>query len=1070
MADPPISSKANRVLKGILIAFLIIVLRIWHLGVVQREEKLLESERPKQRTIILKANRGTICDRFNIPLAINRICYNAAIYYGQIAQIPTISWQTGESGKRVRIFPRKEYIRNLSEILSRALQMDADRIEDLIHSKASLFPHVPFIIKSGLSEEEHYRLRMLEKDWLGIHAEIASERFYPHGKTASHIIGAMGAINQKEYSRIAEEIHLLQETLKFQEMGLESSLPPGYISIESVYQRLGELKEKAYTINDLVGKTGIEATLEEDLRGFFGKKTFEVDQKGRSLRELPGGREAAAGKKAVLSISLELQEFAEALLAQSEKKRENCSLGTDPLDKKRKIQKQPWIKGGAIVALDPNTGEVLALASYPRFDPNDFIPSANASLREKKQIEVCRWLENEAFIGALWDGKELLKRESIHFTEEEKVLDWEFYLDLLLPKENPLRNLFSKSLQVADAIRIQEDFEELLFFSKLSDPKALLDQLFPPDGKPSRVKIDQALNAQKRLELLLGPISSNSDKLFAIDLCRMLVYSPAFSDALLKEIGSLKIDAYRSLCQSVQRLEAKVKRDWEQKFHETEFRIWKEAHQKEFLAQKREEEREAKTYARPYVDYLDKKEKEQFALLWEEKRGSLLFEQRAGSPELEKICKQLNPELSIELICTLRSFNQLSRPLLGSYSKLHSRGAFQTEKDLAAAFYPTGGFGFSRSYAFQGSAPQGSIFKLVTAFEALRQNKSLTLIDELGWDPKNPSEKGEIVAYTLNKNPYLRFYKGGRLPRSHASSIGKIDLAGALEQSSNPYFSILAGDLLENPEDLSGAARLLGLGEKTGIELPGEIRGRVPTDLKSNRTGLYSTAIGQHTLLSTPLQSAALLALIANGGDLLKPKIVKEAIGLTVGRKPLDAFAATNYLAKAELSSIGIHFPLFTAVHKSTSRPVEKKMVTEVKRTVPLSDFMRHQLLEGMDRAVWGPKGSARPTAIKLLLSNPLWMRDYLSLQHQMIGKTSTAEILYNPNINPSSKPQVYKHISFGAIAFETDPHHPTRIRRDRPELIVIVFLRYGDGGKEAAPYAAQMIRKWREIKKSHSL
>src|SRR3990167_8629699 len=135
MADPPISSRANRVLKGILIAFLIIVLRIWHLGVVQREEKLLESERPKQRTIILKANRGTICDRFNIPLAINRICYNAAIYYGQIAQIPTISWQTGESGKRVRIFPRKEYIRNLSEILSRALQMDADRIEDLIHSK-----------------------------------------------------------------------------------------------------------------------------------------------------------------------------------------------------------------------------------------------------------------------------------------------------------------------------------------------------------------------------------------------------------------------------------------------------------------------------------------------------------------------------------------------------------------------------------------------------------------------------------------------------------------------------------------------------------------------------------------------------------------------------------------------------------------------------------------------------------------------------------------------------------------------------------------------------------------------
>jgi cell division protein FtsI/penicillin-binding protein 2 len=122
---------------------------------------------------------------------------------------------------------------------------------------------------------------------------------------------------------------------------------------------------------------------------------------------------------------------------------------------------------------------------------------------------------------------------------------------------------------------------------------------------------------------------------------------------------------------------------------------------------------------------------------------------------------------------------------------------------------------------------------------------------------------------------------------------------------------------------------------------------------------------------------------------------------------------------------------------------------------------IRQTLLEAMDRVVWGPRGSARPTAIKALLSNPLLMRDYLALEHQMIGKTSTAEIVCNLSVNPSSPPQVYKHIWFGSIAFAD-------AKRTDPELVVVVFLRYGDAGKEAAPLAAQMIHKWREIKKKH--
>lgn len=1074
MAPLNISTRTNRVLKVILLAFLAIVLRIWHLGVVQRDEKILEAQKPQQRTILVRADRGTLCDRFHIPLALNRICYNATIYYGQIAQIPSTGWRIEENGRRERVSERKEYIRSLSQLLAAELDLDAGRVEDLIHSKASLFPHAPYILKAGISEEEYYRLKMLEAEWLGIHAEIGTERYYPLGKTACESIGTMGAISQRKYGEIAQETALLKESIEFYEQGIAHTPPAGYESFDQVYERYNELKEKAYTLNDLVGKTGIEGQFEEELRGFFGKKTFAIDQKGRFLRELPGGRPAIPGRQVVLSLSSELQQFAESLLAQNERIRDGRSLGLDPADKTRKVQKQPWIKGGAIVALDPNTGEVLALASHPRFDPNDFIPSANPSLKAEKQRQASRWLETERFIGAVWDGKEALERErakgkSGAFYQEREPLTWEFYLDLALPKDSPLKAFFSKFDDVKSAIQLQEDFEEALYFSGLSEPRALLDALFPADTAKSlsRQAILDSLRpagvSVRRLENAFASIPSNGDKLFLIDLCRLSVYSPAFTDPLIAQTGSLKLSSYHSLRQALYRIEAAARRTAQESFRQNEFQAWREAHQKEFLAGKRKLEKEMKTYARPFVDYLDQKEEELFSAYWEERRLPLLvswIQEQPEEPKLRELCKKLGPELAQEFLRTFRSFSQLDRPLLGSYKRCRRKGKEQTEKDLASAFYPIGGFGFSRSYAFQSGSPQGSLFKLVTGYESLRQGKALTLIDELTRDPQN-------VAYAMSGAPYPRFYKGGRLPRSHLSQVGKIDLLGALEQSSNSYFAILAGDYLENPDDLARAALQFGYGQKTGIELPGEFAGKVPNDLKRNRTGLYSTAIGQHTLLNTPLQTASMLAAIANGGKLLKPKIVKEAAGAAPDREPLSAFAARSYFAEEELRAIGIHFPLFTKVHSRSSLEESVEQPVEIRSSLFLPASIRSTLLEGMDRAVWTPKGSARPSGIKALLADPILMRDYLSLQHQMIGKTSTAEVVANLSVNPSNAPQIYKNIWFGALSFEADSL--AKARWDRPELVVVVFLRYGDGGKEAAPLAAQMIRKWRDIKSKHA-
>jgi cell division protein FtsI/penicillin-binding protein 2 len=376
---------------------------------------------------------------------------------------------------------------------------------------------------------------------------------------------------------------------------------------------------------------------------------------------------------------------------------------------------------------------------------------------------------------------------------------------------------------------------------------------------------------------------------------------------------------------------------------------------------------------------------------------------------------------------------------------------------LAASFYPIGGYGFSRSYAFQAAAPQGSIFKLVTAYAALLRTggeNPLTLIDEVKNGPKLS------VATTLAGVPYPRMYKGGRLPKSSNLQVGKIDLVGAIEQTSNPYFSILAGDILQDPEDLNAAARIFGFGAPTGIDLLEEGRGKLPTDLRSNRTGLYSTAIGQHTLLVTPLQTARLLASIANGGKVLKPALVKEIAGALPNRAPWDAFEMPPYW-EDELNALGIFFPLFTAAQKKSEEDFAKVgRKTEILRQIEFSPKIRSQILEGMDRVIWGSKGTARPGVIR----NTALLPQYLALRHQLVGKTGTAEVLFNPNINPSSVAAMYKHIWFAGIAFEENE----KILWESPELVVIVYLRYGDGGREAAPLASQMIHKWREIKKKH--
>lgn len=1127
-----ISTKANLVLNVVIVAMALILLRIWHLSVVQYEARLEQSRKPQRKVIVEPAKRATIRDRFNIPLAINKVQYNVSILYSQLKQIPVSKWESDQLGNRTKRFKRKEYISQLSALLGRELGFDEDRVEDLIHAKGPYYQQIPFVIKEDISEKEYYRLKMLEKDWLGIHVQRVPRRHYPQGRVAGDIIGYMGAINRQEYDAVIQEIKALETYMELADAGEIGELPEGMESDGDVIRRLKELQERSYTINDYIGKTGIEGRFEEVLRGFYGKKSYYSDAQGNYLRELPGTKVPLSGQRILLTISLELQAYAEQLLIQNEKIRQTRVSTLDTIKKTFLAKKQPWIRGGAIVVLEPNSGDLLAMASYPTFDPNDFIASGNAEVKKRKRSNVLKWLENEDYLADIWDQKRPLEREvfdeeTMSFQEEKLFLNWENYLEMILAIDSPIRDIFSKIDTVGKAIDLQKKINQLLSYFGESDLCALFNFLYQEKDHQSHGKKLTALERDRlekvlgehpemaqlknKIDSYIGGLSNTYDQVLVIDLARLAVEEQGFSEELLKTIGSQSISSYRAAAASMTTINDAVMNIAKEIYHDLDFKKWRQLNEKEFLKQKRIEEKAAKKAPKPYLDYLDAVENEMFQSFWKQHRLDFLLAFLTGDSRqneelndylthfftwhdelaqgahqalewqnayqtLRKSIHGLSQDHSKQYLSTLRGFKQLDRPLFGKYRHLRrdQSSRQQLEKHLAAAFYHRNGYGYGRSQAYRQAATQGSIFKLVTAYEALIQKyrhsdpkASLSILNPLEMtDMVYYKGKELFLGYDAAGQPLPRFYKGGRLPKSTHSALGKLDIIKALETSSNPYFALLAGDVLESPEDLANAARKFSYGRRTGVDLPGEIAGNVPNDLLSNRTGLYSMAIGQHTLVVTPLQTAVMLAAIANGGKVLKPKIVR----MTVGREdlsPENLFLKEHFPYQDSLSLIGIDFPLFTAAISRDRKSSIHYVPSKVENEIFMPHKVREILLESMRRVVLKTHAESLGSLSRLYHNNPEAISDYIEMKNQLFGKTSTSESMENIDMDLLHGTNMYTHVWFGGISFDKEDAE-TFVFKDafgKPEVVVVVYLRYGGFGKEAAPIAAQVAKKWKEIK-----
>lgn len=293
--------------------------------------------------------------------------------------------------------------------------------------------------------------------------------------------------------------------------------------------------------------------------------------------------------------------------------------------------------------------------------------------------------------------------------------------------------------------------------------------------------------------------------------------------------------------------------------------------------------------------------------------------QQQVSADLAAGLNHLNLRSGVAIVEDIHSGQILAMASLPSYNdNLFSGGIRQKQysrllNDPARPLY---------NLATQGQFPPGSIYKIVTAAAALQTGSATadTIIDDTG----------SIKLCSRYDATACQTFLGW-----DAAGLGPVNIVSALAKSSDIYFYTVTGG---NPnrgnlphigaDRLAHYARLFGLGARTGIDLPDEYPGLVPTTAwHQQRYGQpwhigdsYNSAIGQGDDLTTPLQMVNVAATIANGGTLYRPRLVEKIVGRVIPRHGVTTHAhailpfvpapeRSNFIDPANISLIqqGLH-------------------------------------------------------------------------------------------------------------------------------------------------------------------
>ncbi len=305
---------------AVLVAFGLLCARLFYLQVTRHEDLDEQAENNRTAIVPLVPTRGLILDRNGIVLASNYSAYTLEITPSKAGDVDAT-------------------IDGLARVID-ITPGDRRRFKRLREDSRS-FDSLP--IRTRLSDEEVARFAAQRYRFPGVEIKARLFRNYPNGETASHVLGYIGRINQRE---------------------------------KEAMEDWDDEDFANYKGTDYIGKLGIEQSYEKQLHGTTGVEQMETEASGRAVREL-ATHPAIPGDTVQLTIDIKLQKMVEDMFGD---------------------------RRGALVAIDPRNGEVLAMVSKPTFDPNLFVEGIDNENWKELNESIDKPLLNRALRGTYPPG------------------------------------------------------------------------------------------------------------------------------------------------------------------------------------------------------------------------------------------------------------------------------------------------------------------------------------------------------------------------------------------------------------------------------------------------------------------------------------------------------------------------------------------------------------------------------------------------------------------------------------------------------------------------------------------